>query len=254
MACVALTSVISTIELEFLQHTPRVSLRDQAPIKSFFTHLSSLQAFLQESSDGGSSVAAINDLEFKIRDFVLKAEDDIEIQLSNFLLAKDREYQEKALQELHQTLQEAAGKAAVLLNTINSISSEDDETQPPIHWLKHALSQSENGSSRRSLELVGRHGDRTRIINQLMWGSNLKIISIFGMVGIGKTTLAKSIFNDPKVENHFNVRSWITMSQQYNKTHILNLLLRSISPAEEESAPDEELEERYFWKSHIAYY
>lgn len=37
-----------------------------------------------------------------------KTEDDIDIQLNNFLLSKDIEYEEEATQELYQTLQEAA--------------------------------------------------------------------------------------------------------------------------------------------------
>ncbi|XP_019189576.1 PREDICTED: putative late blight resistance protein homolog R1B-17 isoform X1 [Ipomoea nil] len=53
------------------------------------------------------------------------------------------------------------------------------------------------------------------------------------MMGIGKTTLAKSVYGDRQVEDYFDVRGWITMPQEYNKSQMLRLLLRSILPAVE---------------------
>ncbi|XP_019189569.1 PREDICTED: putative late blight resistance protein homolog R1C-3 isoform X2 [Ipomoea nil] len=239
MACVALASLISTIQLEFLQPFPRVPLLHQPSIQSFFESICSLQAFLQESSGGG---AAIKDLEIEIRDFALKAEDDIEIQLSNFVFAKGREDQEKASQQLHLALQEAAENASELLNIIDNISNnvagdDDNEAQPPLHWLKPA-SESQNGKSNgSSRKLLGSHSRNScgKIIFELWFCGILKIISIVGMVGVGKTTLAKSVYLDPEVGKRFDVRGWITMPQQYNKNQLLDLLrlLQSFSPAAE---------------------
>ncbi|XP_019189543.1 PREDICTED: uncharacterized protein LOC109183970 [Ipomoea nil] len=179
MDCVALASLIATIKLEFLQPFPRIPLHHQEPIiHSFLQMISSLQAFLKESR----AAAAIKDLEIEIRDFALKAEDNIEIQLSNFVLAKDKEDEEKASQQLHQALQEAAESASELLSIIDKVSNEADdeenEIQPSIHhWLKRSYSEFENdkfdGSSPCFPELVGgkmvgRHHDREEIINNLM--------------------------------------------------------------------------------------
>ncbi|XP_019172722.1 PREDICTED: uncharacterized protein LOC109168129 [Ipomoea nil] len=126
MACVALTSLIKTIEIQFVGQTPRVtlSLNDRAGIKSFLENLSFLQAHLpKESSGDGDAVLKLRDLEMEIRDFALKAEDDIELQLSNIILAHQHggEYGEKAAAchqlLLHQTLQKAAENATELLES-----------------------------------------------------------------------------------------------------------------------------------------
>ncbi|XP_031096662.1 putative late blight resistance protein homolog R1B-17 [Ipomoea triloba] len=229
MACVALASLMATIEHEFLKPIPGIPLQDhQAPAQSLYKRISSLQSFLDESS--GSGGAAIKDLEIRIRDFALKVEDDMEIQLSNFLLAKSRKSPtRKASRELHKTLKIAAGNAAELMDILHSIIKEADETQPSIRWLKHGASAEPLG------KMVGRQRDRREIINQLTKGglSNLKLLSIVGMVGIGKTTLAKSVYKDPTVQNHFDVCGWVTIPQEYNKTEVLGLLLRSISPGPE---------------------
>ncbi|XP_019170718.1 PREDICTED: putative late blight resistance protein homolog R1A-4 [Ipomoea nil] len=225
MGCVALTSLMATIELDFLQSIPRVSLDDELPMK-FFEKLLSLQAFLQQKSMG--SGAAIQELEIKIRDFALDAEDHIEIQLSNFILAKNGDDQETAAQQLHQTLLEAAENAADLLKISNeSDDDEANECQSLIPWLS-------DGSLRRQppkLEgrMVGRRHDYLLVKNQLLYSDQRRVILIVGMNGIGKTTLAASVYEDSSVASHFDVRAWITMSGEYNMRQALHDLLSTLA-------------------------
>ncbi|XP_019150381.1 PREDICTED: putative late blight resistance protein homolog R1A-10 [Ipomoea nil] len=239
MASVALTSLTATMKLEFLQpNNPRVSLDDEASISinSLFENLSSLQAFVQEKSGGGP---ATRDLEMKIRDFALEAEDRIEIQLSNFLLAKNAEDQQKASQKLHQILREAAENARELLKLSSSISKEavkNESEGPLIPWIKHSPGMLEGG------RMVGRQRDHTLIVDKLIpddhfiLSRRFKVITILGMTGIGKTTLATSVYNDPKVVSRFDVRGWVTMSCEYNKTQMLHDLLWTLT--KEPNIPD----------------
>ncbi|KAJ0505870.1 putative P-loop containing nucleoside triphosphate hydrolase, leucine-rich repeat domain superfamily [Helianthus annuus] len=57
----------------------------------------------------------------------------------------------------------------------------------------------------------------------------LDVVSIVGMGGIGKTTLATKVFNDGYVKHHFYVRVWVTVSQTYDKRVVLTQILESIS-------------------------
>ncbi|XP_051123335.1 putative late blight resistance protein homolog R1B-8 [Andrographis paniculata] len=50
---------------------------------------------------------------------------------------------------------------------------------------------------------------------------NLQIIPIVGMGGIGKTTLAKKVYGDKYVVERFDVRIWLTISQEYSVDEIL---------------------------------
>ncbi|GAB2298331.1 hypothetical protein Dimus_032400 [Dionaea muscipula] len=63
-------------------------------------------------------------------------------------------------------------------------------------------------------EVIGREEDREEIVKMLMLdpndGENISVVSIVGIGGLGKTTLAKLVYNDEKIENHnFELRLWV---------------------------------------------
>ncbi|KAK4427711.1 putative late blight resistance proteinR1A-4 [Sesamum alatum] len=58
---------------------------------------------------------------------------------------------------------------------------------------------------------------------------NLEIVPIVGMPGIGKTTLARSLYDDPSVISHFHIRAWVTTSQDYNVRDVLLCLLSCVN-------------------------
>ncbi|KAL1546745.1 putative late blight resistance protein R1B-16 [Salvia divinorum] len=60
------------------------------------------------------------------------------------------------------------------------------------------------------------------------YSSSLEILSIVGMGGIGKSTLAKYVYDDPVIMEHFDIRAWVTVSQDYSTTSILSQLLASL--------------------------
>ncbi|KAL0402825.1 UNVERIFIED_CONTAM: Disease resistance protein RPP13 [Sesamum radiatum] len=56
----------------------------------------------------------------------------------------------------------------------------------------------------------------------------LDVVSIVGMGGSGKTTLAKNIYDDAFIVYHFYTRAWVTISQEYHVHEILLGLLASM--------------------------
>ncbi|CAI9100984.1 OLC1v1038185C1 [Oldenlandia corymbosa var. corymbosa] len=76
---------------------------------------------------------------------------------------------------------------------------------------------------------VGLDDETQNIVDQLTRGTKqLDIVSIVGMAGIGKTTLANKVYRHHSIVHHFYVRSWCRVSQVYNKKNCLLEILRGL--------------------------
>ncbi|CDP13531.1 unnamed protein product [Coffea canephora] len=95
-------------------------------------------------------------------------------------------------------------------------------------------------------KLVGIDSPKQQLICQLLDGcSQLKVVSVLGMGGIGKTTLVKKVQEDANVKRQFEILAWATVSQTcYMEEFLKDLkeqgnLLLDLEGAELEEMPDE---------------
>ncbi|XP_042462287.1 disease resistance protein Pik-2-like [Zingiber officinale] len=86
-------------------------------------------------------------------------------------------------------------------------------------------------------QLVGINQSRDKILGWVMDENcpELTAISLLGFGGLGKTTLAKTVYDDLIiVEGHFQPRAWIAVSQNYNIKELLKKIIRQISVNEKQ--------------------
>nr|XP_016441938.1 PREDICTED: putative late blight resistance protein homolog R1A-3 isoform X1 [Nicotiana tabacum] len=78
--------------------------------------------------------------------------------------------------------------------------------------------------------IVGFEEEKNLIISQLINRlAELDVISIIGMPGAGKTTLAHRVFNDMSVTSHFDIRAWCTVDQEYDSQKVLHKIFNQVT-------------------------
>ncbi|KAJ3695479.1 hypothetical protein LUZ60_000856 [Juncus effusus] len=86
--------------------------------------------------------------------------------------------------------------------------------------------------------IFGRLNDKRGIINSLLCDTggegngvdgNIIITPIVGMAGLGKTTLARMVYNDPLIQKNFDWRGWVYVSPNFDVLKVTKEIIESIT-------------------------
>ncbi|KAL6193856.1 hypothetical protein ACLB2K_034940 [Fragaria x ananassa] len=95
--------------------------------------------------------------------------------------------------------------------------------------------------------VVGRKREKEEMVefltNPPSEGENVYVTAIVGIGGLGKTTLAKMLYNDDRVANYFEFKMWVWGYGDFNLYSIAEKILRS--------SATNELEDSEFYHQHI---
>ncbi|XP_044507252.1 putative disease resistance protein RGA4 [Mangifera indica] len=83
----------------------------------------------------------------------------------------------------------------------------------------------------RASDVIGRDKDKEEVMKILLCPNdgheNVSVISIIGIGGLGKTTLAKLVYNDDKVSDYFKLKMWICVSDEFSLKRLLIDIINS---------------------------
>ncbi|KAJ6867448.1 hypothetical protein NC652_038610 [Populus alba x Populus x berolinensis] len=78
-------------------------------------------------------------------------------------------------------------------------------------------------------EIYGRGKEKQDLVNMLLTSSDdFSVYAICGMGGLGKTTLAQLVYNDGRIEGHFDLRIWVCVSVDFNIKRLTTAIIESI--------------------------
>ncbi|XP_027180482.1 disease resistance protein RPM1-like [Coffea eugenioides] len=78
-------------------------------------------------------------------------------------------------------------------------------------------------------KLVGIDQPKKELISKILDDhSHLKLVSVVGMGGLGKTTLVKKVYDDATVKKQFQSHAWITVSQHFQFNVIIKNLIQQL--------------------------
>ncbi|XP_057810280.1 disease resistance protein RPP13-like [Salvia miltiorrhiza] len=79
-------------------------------------------------------------------------------------------------------------------------------------------------------KMVGLSHEFEKARDYLLEENNKLPYSIIGMAGVGKTTLAKRIFEDPSIRSRFEFRAWVRMGRKCESDELLRCVLAQVDP------------------------
>ncbi|CAH1412414.1 unnamed protein product [Lactuca virosa] len=88
--------------------------------------------------------------------------------------------------------------------------------------------------------IFGRKDDKNKLLQKLLGdknesgSQNFSIVPIVGMGGVGKTTLARLLYDEKKVKDHFELRAWVCVSDEFSILNISKVIYQSVTGEKKE--------------------
>ncbi|XP_056169124.1 putative disease resistance protein RGA3 [Syzygium oleosum] len=94
-------------------------------------------------------------------------------------------------------------------------------------------------------QIIGRKKDKEKIKRLLFDPSSsdtVSFVSIIGKGGLGKTALARLVYNDGEIEEHFDLKMWVCVSDVFDVNLIIKEILKSANCQDYENKPLDQLQ------------
>lgn len=229
-------------------------------VKQLQDRLKRLKCFLKDADEKQHKSERVRNWVADIREAAYDAEDVLEVL---FLKAESRKQKgiKRVLRRLVCVLNETVSLHSIG-SEIRDITSRLSKIATSMH--DYGIKEAMDGEGlifsdslreqRQSFPYVAEHNlvgleqSLEKLVNDLVsGGEKLRVTSICGMGGLGKTTLAKEIFHHSKVRRHFDRFAWVYVSQECRRRHVWQEIFLNLSYKDENerilSLRDEQLGE-----------
>ncbi|KAK6148283.1 hypothetical protein DH2020_019195 [Rehmannia glutinosa] len=222
MADAALTFLVENVSQLLKSHVDLISGAEKE-LEQLKNELCLLKAFLHQKP---TKEELFREIERQIKEVVYDAEGIIDNCLTQADAAKGRNFVRRILNPNRVSFAEEVkslredkvkpmfDKLAMRITDIHISDGRGSTVEEP--WAKVKKVQ-----LNRQDNIIGFKDEEEEIIAYLKQeNEELGVISIIGMGGIGKTTLAWKVFRDPRIEYEFPTRIWVCISSDLRKRNV----------------------------------
>ncbi|XP_050140587.1 putative disease resistance protein RGA3 [Malus sylvestris] len=201
-----------------------VADQPQGRSKSIEEWVKNLKDVAQDAED------VLDEFQYEVDRRKVEIQNHIKKKVLNFLSLSNplafRLQMAHKIQKINASLVDLKSEASVL----GLVSKSKDATPQESRWDRQT-----NSLIGRDEITVGREEVVSEIVTTLTDSKynqeSLSVMAIVGMGGLGKTTLAKSIYNEDSVHKFFETRIWVCVSNTFDVNLILLQMLESLNPA-----------------------
>ncbi|KAL8056949.1 hypothetical protein ABFX02_04G151600 [Erythranthe guttata] len=245
-----------TTTVDHIQKHPRLSISfDTNQMESIIEKVGLLLDFVENDTHGAISTQ-VEVLESQIASAAYAAEDVIESHVVDQIHAMKDSKRKFIMNSMRLLLEHQIHGGSISVVDLQTVIEDMDSVTKKVMLFKDESGSRDDMQPTYSMPttssstplittdkntMVGFEEQLTRLLDKLTGQrSNRQIIPIVGMGGIGKTTLAKNAYGHSLIVQHFDIRTWVTISQKYNVTELL-LQLLSTQSSESKSVTNEQL-------------
>ncbi|KAL0287241.1 UNVERIFIED_CONTAM: putative late blight resistance proteinR1B-17 [Sesamum calycinum] len=231
MAATAYAAVVSLRRLleDILHHPPQRIHLDPQRFQSLLQQITTFQHFLEDyDALPITSKPEVEDgLKGQLAEACYAAEDIIESFVLDQILASSQLQVDRILTDFSQDFPKVMQDVDFMEKKVMKIKGKMGvvKDQQPVNSL-HADGLSRRLAPSANDTTTGLDSHLLRLKERLVGDEpRLQMVSIVGMGGIGKTTLARAVYDDPLIVQNFEIRAWVTISQEYDMRETLLAVL-----------------------------
>ncbi|XVF86596.1 hypothetical protein PTKIN_Ptkin18bG0055200 [Pterospermum kingtungense] len=231
-----------------IKHNVRVALILEEEIRKMASNFQEIRYVLQDAETKQLKDINVRNWLQKLKDVAYDVDDVLDEwntaklkselekeqkEVENFPLLKKIRYSISSFTSQGILYYNIASKIKDLNEQLDCIATEKDRFKLGLEKGVEEPSRQITSSFIDEEEVYGRSQETMTLVNMLVGensnagGSSLPVISIVGMGGIGKTTLAQLVYNHSEVESHFDKRIWICVSDTFDEITIAKEILEA---------------------------
>ncbi|KAK2988888.1 hypothetical protein RJ640_000248 [Escallonia rubra] len=212
MADAAISFLINNVGKLLMQEASKlVGVEDQ--VKSLHDELNLIKEFLGDSEGNRDKV---KELMSQIQAVAYRAEDVID----TYVVSMAKHGRRNTLKKFLHT----RDRAVMLRGVATDIERINND-------IRRIYANKDTGYVEED-EVVGFTHDAEKVMELLRQGGRHRdVVSIIGMGGLGKTTLAKKIYNHSSMRKRFKCFAWVSVSEEFRSRELLLGILRCVTPA-----------------------